>query len=76
MGGRGRGNMNMFYATGLPGWNRTPAVVEPITPTALRPVTEQTKEQEITSLEERINVLRQELGEAENRIKELKGDEK
>jgi hypothetical protein len=63
-GGRGRGRMNMFYATGLPGWARFGLSSTPAQPPS--------KNQEMEWLENEAKALEQELNGVRQRIKELK----
>jgi hypothetical protein len=70
--GRGRGRMNMFYATGLPGWMRfgTP---QPQTPLGVTQNLQQpTMEQELQWLEQEGQLLTQQLEQIKKRIEELR----
>ena len=69
LGGRGRGRMSMFYATGQPGWRRYPfqePQAEEIETTKLA------REQEIAHLEQESKLLQQQVEEIKKRIEELK----
>ncbi len=70
-GGRGRGRMNMFYATGQPGWART-WLTQP-TVSAPQPVEVATadKDHAIGFLKNQIDSLEQQLADAKKRLEEL-----
>ncbi len=80
--GRGfgrRGYRRMFYATGLPGWVRfgtaTPALpAQPtqVPPAPIAPLSQQTKDQEIQSLEQEKIRLEQDLQNIDKRLEELR----
>ena len=63
-GGRGRGRMNMSYATGLPGWAR-------FSPSQ-QPIQEPTREEKINSLEQEASNMEQELKKIQQRMEELR----
>lgn len=69
-GGRGRGRMNMYYATGLPGWIRYQTLQQP--PLPMQQSLQPTREQELQYLEQEANVLEQELSQVKKRIEELR----
>jgi hypothetical protein len=72
MGGRGRGWMNMYYATGLPGWARYDY------PTAYPPQApyQPSKEDEIAYLKDISNNLKKELELINERLDTLKSETK
>ncbi len=74
MGGRGRGYMNMFYATGLPGWARLgwtyPRVIQPVQRFPIQPII--SKEQEIQLLEQEINALEEEKKSLEQELESIR----
>ena len=76
MGGRGRGRMNMFYATGQPGWIRgqqpLPQTQATQTVQSTQAFQQPTKEQEVKYLEQESQVLKQELEQIKKRIEELR----
>ncbi len=67
--GRGRGHRNMYYATGLPGWQRynqyPPAGATPDYAPDIAP------EEEMESLKSQADMLKQQLNDIQARIDEL-----
>jgi hypothetical protein len=73
--GRGRGHRHMYWATGLPGWQRPapwfPAPY-PYTPGALA---QPSAEQELNALRGQLEAMEQGIGQIQERIRELEGQE-
>jgi len=63
-GGRGRGRMNLFYATGQPGWARPSQ--------SQQSINQPTREEEVRSLEQEASELERELKNIRQRMEELK----
>ncbi len=72
-GGGGRGRRNMFYATGLTGWQRAAAgwpMASGVPPTAVAP----TREQPLDALKGQAESFEGALGDLRKRIEELEAE--
>jgi hypothetical protein len=69
-GGRGRGWRNIFFATGLTGWQREMAA-EPAAPVPSAAAAESTVEQELAALQAQANATATALEEIRQRIDEI-----
>ena len=66
--GRGRGHRNMYWATGLTGWQRGAMGVQP------QPY-QPSAEQELGALQEQLKAMEQGIGQIQGRIRELEREE-
>jgi len=71
--GGGRGRRNMFYATGLTGWQRA-AGVQYGTPYAAPYATVPTKEQELEALKGQAEYFENAMGDIRKRLQELEAE--
>jgi hypothetical protein len=62
--GRGRGHRNMYWATGLFGWQRAAAGFP-------APFAQPSTEQELAALREQLKAMEQGIGQVQERIREL-----
>ncbi|MBN1756006.1 DUF5320 domain-containing protein [bacterium] len=77
-GGRGRGNRNWYYATGLTGWQRGQqgwGVYGAGVPATMPYPVSYDPAMESTSLKSRADALKHELEQIEKRLEDLKGGE-
>jgi len=72
MGGRGRGRMNMYYATGIPGWARYGYA--PITQPYIPPASKPSPDEEMEYLKELAVNLKSQMEWVEERIKAIKSE--
>ena len=74
--GRGRGHRNMYWATGLTGWQRAamdyPAAYPYAAPV---PFMQPSAEQELEALRGQLKAMEQGIGQIQERIRELEKDE-
>lgn len=71
-GGGGRGHRNMFWATGLTGWQRAGMPVPGAYAPAVPPASYQpTAEQELTALKGQVRFMEESVRQAQERIREL-----
>ncbi len=65
--GRGRGYRNQYYATGMPGWMRN---------VGSQSFSSMTKEEELQSLKDQADYLKNAMNDIISRIKDLESDDK
>jgi len=66
--GRGRGHRNMYWATGLTGWQRAGMGVQP-------QLYQSSAEQELSALQGQLKAMEQGIGQNQERIRELEREE-
>ncbi len=66
--GRGRGHRNMYWATGLTGWQRAGMGVQP-------QLYQPSAEQELSALQGQLKAMEQGIGQIQERIRELEREE-
>jgi hypothetical protein len=70
--GRGRGFRHMYWATGLPGWQRAAMGVPAAYPYGTSPAFAQpSEEQELAALRSQLKAMEQGIGQIQERIQEL-----
>lgn len=76
MGRGGRGHRNMYWATGLPGWQRGAMGVPGAYPYAAPPAFyEPSAEQELSALREQVKFMEEGLRQTQGRIQELEQEQ-
>jgi hypothetical protein len=68
--GRGRGHRNMFWATGLTGWQRAAMAAPPA-----YPFTQPEPEQELSALKGQLKAMEQGIDQIQERIRELEQEQ-
>jgi len=73
--GRGRGHRNMYWATGLTGWQRAGMGLAAYPYAAPAPFTQPSAEQELATLRGQLKAMEQGMDEVRDRISELEQEE-
>lgn len=73
--GRGRGHRNMFWATGLTGWQRAAMGYPAAFSAPMFPGVQPTAEQELDGLRSQLKAMQEGMNQVQERIRELEQDE-